>query len=189
MRGVLGSIVGGLLLAACYPIYAPPPPYYYPYPPRYAVPVHPPQPPRVEATGQRRAEEKVAVAPSAATARIAPISISATELFGFDQDQLREPQPRLDEIAKVLKDNPKIAGVTITGYADRLGGHDYNLALSERRAESVRFYLMRKGVEGSRLNIHGKGEADPVVHCDVKEHAELVKCLEPNRRVVISTSG
>src|SRR5262249_48521571 len=113
------------------------------------------------------------------------VTLSAKELFAFDHDRIEGPQPKLDEIAKALKDNPGITNVTITGYADRLGPEAYNLALSKRRAESVRFYLMRQGIEGNRLNLVGKGEADPVVHCDQKDQAELIKCLEPNRRVVI----
>jgi OOP family OmpA-OmpF porin len=75
--------------------------------------------------------------------------------------------------------------VTITGYTDRLGTEEYNLALSKRRAESVKMYLMRKGIDGKRLNIVGKGEANPIAHCDQKEQAELIKCLEPNRRVEV----
>jgi OOP family OmpA-OmpF porin len=113
------------------------------------------------------------------------VTLSAKELFGFDKWQLEGSVPRLDEIAKALKDNPGITGVTISGYTDRLGTDEYNMALSKRRAESVRFYLMRQGVDGKRLEVSARGEANPIVTCHDKDLDALIKCLEPNRRIEI----
>ena len=73
----------------------------------------------------------------------------------------------------------------IEGYTDRIGSDKYNLTLSQHRADSVKAYLIGKGIDGSRLSTIGKGKADPVVQCDNKNRAELIKCLEPNRRVEI----
>jgi OOP family OmpA-OmpF porin len=42
---------------------------------------------------------------------------------------------------------------------------------------------MTQGVAASRLNATGKGESNPVVVCSDKKRADLIKCLEPNRRV------
>jgi OOP family OmpA-OmpF porin len=42
-----------------------------------------------------------------------------------------------------------------------------------------------KGVEPNRLNAVGKGETNPVVECNQAKRAELIKCLEPNRRVEV----
>ncbi|MFZ3285729.1 MAG: OmpA family protein, partial [Telluria sp.] len=108
-----------------------------------------------------------------------------TELFEFDSATLRMPQPRLDEIAAALTADPTITDVDVTGYADRLGSAKYNLKLSQRRANAVRDYLIGKGVEAGRLKAIGKGEADPVVTCTDKKRADLIKCLEPNRRVEV----
>jgi OmpA-OmpF porin, OOP family len=75
--------------------------------------------------------------------------------------------------------------VRITGYTDRIGTDAYNNRLSEKRAASVKDYLVRKGVAANRLSALGRGEANPVVQCDQKDQAALIRCLEPNRRVEI----
>jgi OOP family OmpA-OmpF porin len=127
----------------------------------------------------------VAPPPPAAPARFEKVTLSATELFGFDSDKLTAAQPKLDNIAGVLNANAEITSVDITGYADRLGNDKYNQKLSERRANTVKDYLVSKGVAATRLNAVGKGEANPVVECSEKNRAALIKCLEPNRRVEV----
>ena len=112
-------------------------------------------------------------------------TLAATELFAFDSAKLQMPEPKLDEIADALNANPGINDVVITGYTDRIGSEQYNQKLSERRAQAVKDYLTSKGIDASRLQAVGKGEANPVVVCTDKVRATLIKCLEPNRRVEV----
>ncbi|CAN5835720.1 hypothetical protein BH11PSE12_BH11PSE12_00690 [soil metagenome] len=125
------------------------------------------------------------VAAPAPAPRFEKVTLSATELFGFDSAKLNGPQPKLDEIAGVLNNNTQINDVVVTGYTDRLGSDKYNLKLSQQRAETVKAYLINKGVAANRLVAQGKGEANPVVECHDKKRPALIMCLEPNRRVEV----
>lgn len=177
------------------PLYAPV--YAYPYPVyAYGPPpviveryeMYPPPPPPVHREYRERSYAQIAPPPqqSSPPPALERMTLSARELFDFDKATLRLPQPKLDEIADVLKRNAQIDRVQITGYTDRIGTNEYNLKLSRRRAEAVKAYLVKKGVAASRLVTVGKGEANPVVECrDTKKQAELIKCLEPNRRVEV----
>ncbi|MBY0240727.1 MAG: OmpA family protein [Burkholderiaceae bacterium] len=154
-----------------------------------AKPVPPaPTPKAAPAPAQEPAPAPVTPPPPPPPApKFEKISMSATELFAFDSAQLAPNQPKLDELAALLVNNPSVDRVTITGYTDRLGSDQYNQKLSEQRAHAVKHYLTNKGVAAERLNAVGKGKSNPLVACDGKKQkrADLIQCLEPNRRVEV----
>ncbi|MEQ9200352.1 MAG: OmpA family protein, partial [Rhodospirillales bacterium] len=83
--------------------------------------------------------------------------------FDFDRAELR---PDSSEVVRTAAANAKIGKITrlmATGHADRSGTNRYNLALSERRAESVRAELVRQGIPADQIVITFKGEAEPLV--------------------------
>jgi peptidoglycan-associated lipoprotein len=82
--------------------------------------------------------------------------------FEFDSIQLTpEAQAILTKKGKWLRENPA-ARVTIEGHCDNRGTNEYNLALGEGRAQSVKTYLMDLGIDLSRLNTISYGEERPL---------------------------
>ncbi|MCA9666776.1 MAG: OmpA family protein [Myxococcales bacterium] len=67
----------------------------------------------------------------------------------------------LNEVGSALKDNPKIH-VRIEGHTDSRGSDAYNLRLSQGRANSVRLYLIRRGIDAARMEAKGYGESNPI---------------------------
>ena len=152
-------------------------------PPRPAPPAPPPAPAAAEPPPPP--PEQPAPPPPPPPARFEKVTMSATELFAFDSAKLNPNQPKLDDIATLLNNNPSINNVVVTGYTDRIGSQKYNQKLSERRANAAKDYLVSKGVAADRLSAVGKGESNPVVECHDKKRSDLIKCLEPNRRVEV----
>jgi OOP family OmpA-OmpF porin len=70
-------------------------------------------------------------------------------------------QQRLSELVRFLLDHPD-RQVVIEGHTDNRGPEDSNLDLSQRRAEAVRAFLIRAGVDAARISAQGYGEAYPV---------------------------
>ncbi|RME20462.1 MAG: OmpA family protein [Deltaproteobacteria bacterium] len=90
----------------------------------------------------------------------------------FDTDQAtikRSSYPILNDVAEVLKKYPDIKLVEIQGHTDSQASDEYNLDLSQRRAEAVRQYLIDKGVEPERLVAKGYGESQPIDTNDTAE--------------------
>ncbi len=98
------------------------------------------------------------------------VIVTATEIkitqqihFEFDKDIIRkESFAILDAIVEVLQKNPKIK-IEIQGHTDNKGSPTYNKALSDRRAASVRKYLIGHGIEAGRLTSKGYGMEVPIV--------------------------
>ncbi len=128
----------------------------------------------------------VAATPDADTA--APVA-TAAEIedafahFEFDKAELTAVGRAVLD-AWLAQAHPGIA-VRVVGHADRIGPVSYNKRLSMRRAETVRQYLVDKGLKAADIEVVARGESDPLVSCPGKPTAAVIDCLAPNRRVEI----
>lgn len=125
------------------------------------------------------------------------VSLSARTLFGFDKDNLRpEAAQTLNDLAVRLSD-VNVQNVRVEGHTDFMGSESYNQKLSERRANTVANYLVNRGVPAAKISAVGLGESQARMteQCQAqvaqlgkrvsaaKRRAELISCIEPDRRV------
>ncbi|MEG1039385.1 MAG: type VI secretion system membrane subunit TssM [Pseudomonas sp.] len=125
---------------------------------------------------------------------IETITLESDTLFAFgraDFQSLRnEGQNQLSAIASKLLNTPNIGKIIISGHADQLGDKQGNLQVSKQRAQTIRTYLVGKGVPAELVVAQGEGSRKPLVNCDLQQpRTQLIKCLEPNRRVEIEVRG
>lgn len=135
------------------------------------------------------------VAPLPKRRRLESFTLKADTLFAFDKADLSpRGKESLDGLVDGLMAHAKHKDRTINvhGYTDRLGSDEYNQRLSERRAATVRQYLIGKGLPFGQVTAAGHGEADPVTGTTCvgdKATRALIDCLQPDRRVVIDVEG
>jgi OOP family OmpA-OmpF porin len=150
-----------------------------PAPPPAPKPAPPPEPkpaPKVEAPKPTPVPEK----PKPVAEKV---TFAADVFFDFDKSVIKpEGKSKLDDLSSKLK-GINLEVVIAIGHADSIGSDAYNQRLSVRRAESVKAYLVSRGVESNRVYTEGKGEKQPVA--DNKSREGRAK----NRRVEIEVIG
>ena len=111
------------------------------------------------------------------------VTLAADVLFDFDKAVLKsEGKSKLDDLANKIR-GINLEVVIAIGHTDSIGSDAYNQKLSVRRAESVKSYLVSKGVEPNRIYTEGKGEKQPVASNKSKDGRQK------NRRVEIEVIG
>jgi len=181
MNNRLSTVLSAIVLlafAGCAstpePTPPPPPPKPAPAPaPRQTLPVPPPA--QAAKPGAPKPEK---------------VTTASTVNFDFDRYVIRpDARSKLDDLVGKLR-SVNLEVIIAVGHADRLGGDAYNMKLSVRRADSVKAYLVSKGISASRIYTEGKGERQPVLDCKGSgKTKELIACLEPNRRVETEAVG
>jgi len=90
------------------------------------------------------------------------IEIKQTIFFDFRKATIKRVSfALLDEVAQAMRDNPTLR-VEIQGHTDSVGNDRFNLKLSQKRAESVKKYLVQQGIEARRMVPKGYGETVPI---------------------------
>ena len=107
------------------------------------------------------------------------VNVGDRVFFETDSSDLT-PQSRatLDKQAQWLNTYSQYSQFTIEGHADERGTREYNIALGARRAQTVRDYLISRGVAANRMHTISYGKERPVALCDD------ISCWSQNRRAV-----
>lgn len=160
-------------------------------PARAAAPAPAPvQPKAAEMTPRAAPPAPAVVAPAPAPAA-APsprptsekVSFASDTFFDFDKTVVKpEGKAKLDGLIDQIK-GIALEVVIAVGHTDSVGSDKYNDRLSQRRADSVKAYLVSKGIEPNRIYTEGKGEKQPVASNKTKEGRAK------NRRVEIEVVG
>jgi len=136
----------------------------------------------VVAAPAAKAAPAPAPAPAAAPAA-AKVTYAADAFFDFDKSVLKPAgKAKLDDLVGKVK-GINLEVIIAVGHTDSVGTDAYNQKLSVRRAESVKAYLVSKGIEKNRIYTEGKGEKQPVADNKTKEGRAK------NRRVEIEVVG
>jgi OOP family OmpA-OmpF porin len=162
MKNLLALLVAAAFAAACATTEEPKPapkpvPAPQPVAPAPELKPAPPPPPPVA-----KPEPKPAPAKPKPVAE--KVTFAADVLFDFDKSVIKpEGRSKLDDLAAKVK-GVNLEVVIAIGHADSIGSDEYNQRLSVRRAESVKAYMVSKGVEPNRVYTEGKGEKQPVAN-------------------------
>ena len=132
----------------------------------------------------KQAEPEVVAAVPAAPIHM---SLSADALFDFDKSKLRPAGMKAieDALGKTLIEGGPLTveRILVVGHTDSVGTIPYNQKLSERRAHSVKMFMLSKGVQADMIVTEGRGKLDPIATNKTAEGRQL------NRRVDITFEG
>jgi outer membrane protein OmpA-like peptidoglycan-associated protein len=104
-------------------------------------------------------------------------------LFDIDKSTLKPgAREKLAKVSGIVLAYPGLK-LAVEGHTDSIGTDEYNLTLSEKRADAVRDYLVSQGVSDSGITAQGFGKENPVATNDTSEGRAL------NRRVELVVSG
>jgi outer membrane protein OmpA-like peptidoglycan-associated protein len=115
---------------------------------------------------------------------VGAVSVLRNLYFDFDKASFKqESYNELNKLERMMLQNPNLK-VEISGHTDNIGSKNYNQLLSRRRAEAVKDFLTKKGIDARRISVIGYGETRPLAsNDDDKEGREL------NRRVEFKVTG
>ncbi|MEL0109973.1 MAG: OmpA family protein, partial [Cryomorphaceae bacterium] len=94
-------------------------------------------------------------------------------LFSPNQSDVNDENiAYLGEVLEILRDNPSIK-LEIIGRADMQGSEEYNLELSQKRADAVQLWFSDNGIDRNRMSVISKGKSDPVASNKTQEGMAL----------------
>jgi outer membrane protein OmpA-like peptidoglycan-associated protein len=112
------------------------------------------------------------------------VSVLRNLYFDFDKATFKqESYVELNKLESMMHQNPNLK-VEIGGHTDKVGSSNYNLLLSRKRAEAVKDFLTKKGIDSRRVKVVGYGSSKPLASNDDEDEGR-----ELNRRVELKVIG
>ncbi len=154
----------------------------------------PPRPAVAEAVAPAAVALPAPVQPPPPPVQPTKVSFSADALFDFDKAVIKpDGKQALDKFANNLK-GTRYDVISVTGHTDRIGSKAYNAALSTRRVEAVKNYLVDPaGIPAAKITFNGMGKSQPVTKpgdCKGEKPSKpLIACLQPDRRVDVEVTA
>jgi len=117
------------------------------------------------------------------TIALSPVAVGSTGImrylfFDFASAVIKDESiPELQQLENLLRSNPAIK-IELEGHTDDIGGNAFNKTLSQKRANAVRAFMIKEGIEADRITAVGYGETRPLVSNDDEESGRAI-----NRRV------
>jgi len=147
----------------------------------------------------QEAYEPVAAAPAPIPAP-APKKVKVTKEYNIGSDVVfcfakatlcADGAVVLTKLVKQISADFTESTSTVVGHADRIGTPEYNDKLSLARAKTVADFMIAHGISADKIKVSGRGENEPTTgdRCNKLGRAEMVKCLAPDRRVVVKVDG
>jgi OmpA-OmpF porin, OOP family len=138
-------------------------------------------------------EVSIIQAPPVAPVIITKFVLLTDALFAFDKFQEKDLSAGgRNHLNQMIEKLPKLSSATakinITGYADKIGTKEYNLALSEKRAQTVRAYLVDKGIAADSIKAQAGEWKNHSDSCNSKDKTSQIACLSADRRVEIEVT-
>ena len=133
----------------------------------------------IAACAQQNATGEAGAAATPGSQQDFVVNVGDRVFFQTDSTELTaQSRATLDKQAQWLTTYSQYSQFTIEGHADERGTREYNLALGARRAQTVRDYLISRGVAANRIRTISYGKERPVALCDD------ISCWSQNRRAV-----
>jgi OOP family OmpA-OmpF porin len=129
--------------------------------------------------------------------RMQTITLEGDALFPFGKADVESIPPKgrrmLDHLIDRINTEFGTGGraqILVVGHADGFGAEAVNQKLSKNRAQAIKAYFVRGGLQGERIKTEGRGDTEPVVKTCGTQLTEANKaCNKPNRRVVVTVLG
>lgn len=143
-------------------------------------------------TGSIKVSQSQSITKPSKSNHIEIINLNTDALFSFNKWKVDDisltGKQSLDNLANKIKtlNLSNRINIDLIGHTDRLGSQSHNQELSQRRADTVKSYLVNQGINQKNIRVFAAADTNPKTSCyGIGNKQQLIHCLKPNRRVEV----